>query len=76
MRYSLRVKRAALIYGRIGHLKASGANQQTIDASVRQMQDFKEMYNNPSMNAAITFTEPFPIGLAVAFVSAAALRKK
>lgn len=60
----------------IEHLKASGANQQAIDASVRQMQDFKQMYNNPWMNAAITFTEPFPIGVVVALVSAAVLRKK
>jgi hypothetical protein len=31
---------------------------------------FKRMYDNPLMNAAITFTEPFPIGLLVAVVSA------
>ena len=60
----------------IEHLKASGANQQAIDASARQMQDFQAMLNNPWMNAAITFTEPFPIGLVVTFVSAAVLRKK
>ncbi|OFW11220.1 MAG: hypothetical protein A3H96_25600 [Acidobacteria bacterium RIFCSPLOWO2_02_FULL_67_36] len=29
------------------------------------MRDFKVMYDKPLMNAAITFTEPFPIGLAV-----------
>jgi hypothetical protein len=32
--------------------------------------------DNPPMNAAITFTEPFPIGLLVTVVSAAVLRKK
>ena len=60
----------------IEHLKASGASQQAIDASVKQMEGFKRMYDNPLMNAAITFTEPFPIGLAVTLISAAVLRKK
>ena len=60
----------------IDHLKASGASQQSIDASVKQMEDFKLMYKNPLMNAAITFTEPFPIGLVVTLISAAVLRKK
>ena len=60
----------------IEHLKASGASQQKIDEGVRQMQDFKQMYNNPLMNAAVTFTEPFPIGLLVTVASAAVLRKK
>ena len=60
----------------VEHVKASGASQQAIDAQVKQMENFKQMYNNPLMNAAITFTEPFPIGLVVALVSAAVLRKK
>jgi hypothetical protein len=60
----------------IEHLKASGASQQTIDASVKQMEGFKRMYHNPLMNAAITFTEPFPIGFVVMLISAAVLRKK
>ena len=34
------------------------------------------MYDNPFVNAAITFTEPFPIGLIVTLISAAILRKK
>ena len=34
------------------------------------------MYDNPLMNAAITFAEPFPIGLIVTVISAAVLRKK
>lgn len=60
----------------VEHLKASGASQKSIDASVKQMQDFKLMYANPLVNAAITFTEPFPIGLVVTLISAAVLRKK
>jgi len=57
-------------------VKASGASQQTIDATVKQMEGFKRMYDNPLINAAITFAEPFPIGLVVTLILAAVLRKK
>jgi Protein of unknown function (DUF4199) len=60
----------------IDKAKASGASQQTIDETARQMAEFKKMYDNPLINAAFTFVEPFPIGLAVTLVSAAVLKKK
>ena len=56
--------------------RASGASQQAIDAQVQQMNSFKAMYDNPFINAAITFVEPLPIGLIVTLISAAILRKK
>jgi hypothetical protein len=56
--------------------RASGASQQAIDAKLQQMKSFKAMYDNPFINGAITFTEPFPIGLIVTLISAAILRKK
>ena len=56
--------------------RASGATQQVIDATSAQMKSFKAMYDNPFINAAITFVEPFPIGLIVTLISAAILRKK
>jgi hypothetical protein len=56
--------------------RASGASQQVIDTQLQQMKSFKAMYDNPLINAAITFTEPFPIGLIVTLISAAILRKK
>ena len=56
--------------------RASGASQQAIDAQVQQMNSFKAMYDNPFINAAITFVEPLPIGLIVTLISAAVLRKK
>jgi hypothetical protein len=43
---------------------------------LQQMQSFKAMYDNPFINAGITFLEPFPIGLIVTLISAAILRKK
>ena len=57
-------------------VRASGASQQVIDAKLEQMKSFKAMYDNPFINAAITFVEPFPIGLIVTLISAAILRKK
>lgn len=57
-------------------LKASGASQEAVQAQVQEMKKFKEMYDNPFFNAAITFMEPFPIGLIVTLISAAILRKR
>jgi hypothetical protein len=57
-------------------LRASGAGQPAIDAKLREMANFKAMYANPFINAAITFLEPFPIGFLVALVSAGVLRRK
>ena len=56
--------------------RSSGASQQTIDATMEQMKSFKAMYANPFINAAMTFVEPFPVGLIVTLISAAFLRKK
>ena len=60
----------------VERVRASGASQQAIDATLEQMKSFKAMYDNPFFNAAITFLEPFPIGLIVTLISAALLRKK
>jgi hypothetical protein len=56
--------------------KAEGASQAAIDARAREMQSLAAMYSNPLVNAALTFTEPFPIGLLVTLISAGVLRKK
>jgi hypothetical protein len=40
------------------------------------MPSFKKLYDNPLFNAAVTFLEPFPIGLVVTLISAAAVRKR
>ena len=60
----------------VNSLKAKGASQQQVDDMVRQMQQFKVMYNKPLFNAAITFTEPFPVGFVIALGSAAVLRTR
>ena len=60
----------------IDQVRASGASQQEIDARVQEMKKFKEMYDKPLVNAAISFIEPFPIGLVITVLSAAILRKR
>lgn len=57
-------------------LRASGASQQVLDAKLQEMKSFKAMYDNPLINAAISFLEPLPIGLIITLISAAILRKK
>jgi hypothetical protein len=56
--------------------KASGASQQKLDETQQKATQFKQMYNNPAINIALTFMEVFPIGLGVTLISAGILRKK
>lgn len=60
----------------IEQARASGATTAEIETKAREMAAFKEMYDNPLVNAAVTFVEPFPIGLAVTLISAGVLRRK
>lgn len=45
-------------------------------AKTKEMAEFKEMYKNPLLVVLITYAEVFPIGLVVALISAAILKKK
>ena len=60
----------------IEHARASGASQQTIDETSRQMRELKVVLDNPLVNAAYTFIEPFPVGLLISLISAAILRRR
>jgi hypothetical protein len=60
----------------IERVRAAGGSPQAIDETTRQMQELKVMLDKPLMNAAMTFVEPFPVGLAVTLISAAVLRRK
>src|SRR5207245_822860 len=60
----------------IEQARSSGANQETIEKKTREAQQFKQMYNNPAINVALTFAEVLPIGLAAALLSAEILRRK
>ncbi len=56
--------------------RASGASQQAIEATVQEMKNMKSLLDNPLTNAAMTFIEPFPVGLIITLISSAILRKK
>ena len=60
----------------VEEVRASGAGQAAVDAKLQEMKDLKVMLNNPLLNAAFTFIEPFPVGLIITLISAAILRKK
>jgi hypothetical protein len=60
----------------VEHAKASGASQQKVQETERKAKEFQQMYHNPAINVALTFTEVFPIGLLVTLVSAGILRRK
>ena len=57
-------------------LKESGESAAEIAKQAAEMRRTKEMYQNPLYNFAITFMEPFPVGLLMTAVSAFVLRKK
>ena len=57
-------------------LRASGASAAAVQAKIVEMNKFKEQYKNPFFNAAMTFIEPFPVGLVITLISAGLLRKK
>jgi len=60
----------------IEKLRASGASTAAVQAQLEQVKHFKELYENPLYNAAVTFLEPFPVGLVITLLSAAFLRKR
>jgi hypothetical protein len=56
--------------------RTAGASAAALQAQLQQMNKFKEQYENPLFNAAVTFLEPFPVGLVITLISAVILRKK
>jgi hypothetical protein len=60
----------------IHEAQAAGATPAAIQAQMEHLKKSKEMYENPLYNSALTFLEPFPVGLVITLISAAILRKK
>jgi hypothetical protein len=56
--------------------QAAGKSAAEIEALRQQTKSFKPLLDNPLTNAAITLTEPLPVGLVMTLISAAILRKK
>jgi hypothetical protein len=57
-------------------LRASGASEAAIQAKLVENQKVKAIEDNPLTNAAMTFLEPFPVGLLITLISAGVLRRK
>ena len=56
--------------------RAAGASAEAIAAQREQLKSFRALYDNPLINAGITFLEPLTVGLPVTLISAAILRRK
>ena len=56
--------------------RAAGATPEQLQATAQRMEEFKKLYQNPLVNIAFTFLEPFPIGLLVSLITAAVLRRR
>jgi len=60
----------------IQKMQASGATAAAIQQKTVELDKLKVMYKNPLVNMAMTFIEPFPVGLVITLISAAVLRRK
>ena len=56
--------------------KKSGATPEQQEKQRKELVQFYEQYKNPLFNAAVTFVEPFPLGLVVTLVSAGILSRR
>jgi len=56
--------------------KAKGASAAEIEKTRVEMEEFSASYRNPMYNAAVTFLEPFPVGLVITLVSAGILSRR
>jgi Protein of unknown function (DUF4199) len=60
----------------IAKAREAGATAAQIEATAREMAEFKQMYANPLVNIGFTILEPLPVGLLAALVSAGLLRRR
>jgi len=60
----------------VDKLRTAGATQAIIDAKIQEMKSMKAMMDNPLLNGAMVFIEPFPVGLLITLISAAILRRR
>lgn len=60
----------------LAELRQQGAPQAEIEQKLQEMAGFKEMYRNPFIRFAMTLAEILPVGVLVALLAAALLRRK
>jgi hypothetical protein len=58
------------------NIRASGESPETIQRELATLARHAEMYENPAINAAVTFLEPLPVGLVIVLVSAGILSRR
>jgi hypothetical protein len=56
--------------------RASGGSQADVDKAIREADQARRWLANPLINAAVAFVEPFPVGILVALISAAVLKRR
>jgi hypothetical protein len=56
--------------------RAAGASEAKIQAKTLELEKSTEAYKNPLVNVAMTFIEPFPVGLLITLISSGVLRRK
>lgn len=57
-------------------MTASGASQVELDATMAEMENYKEMYKNPVWVILLTYMEIVPVGLLATLLTAFILKKK
>ena len=60
----------------IHKVQSSGLDPATTAAQVAAIRRSQQLYQNPLVNMAYTFMEPLPVGLLIALISAAILRRR
>lgn len=60
----------------IERIKQSGESETEMQAKIADMERFRELYKNPFVKIGITFLEIFPVGLVIALISAAVLKRR
>ena len=60
----------------IHKVQSSGLDPATSATRIAAIQQSQRLYQNPCVNMAYTFIEPLPVGLIIALISAAVLRRK
>jgi Protein of unknown function (DUF4199) len=60
----------------INKMKEKGASPAEVEQKVKQMAGMKEMYKNPLLRFGFTLMEILPVGIIIALISAAVLRRK
>ena len=60
----------------IHKVQVAGLDSATTVAQVAAIRHSQELYQNPIVNMAYTFMEPFPVGLIITVISASVLRRK